>query len=235
MGGQACVLYGAAQFSRDIDLAVLADASNLERLHLALAELQADTIAIPGFEARYLDRGLAVHFRCHHPDVEGLRIDLMSRMRGVDAFPLLWERRTSRPVGSEMIEVLSLPDLVLAKKTQRDKHWPMLARLVDVNYYENAPAPNAAQIEFWLRESRTPQVLVHVAQRFPEQANSLTTERPLLQHALGGDVEALSIALHGEEVAERELDRRYWLPLKQEIERLRLTRRSTPGRDVHEK
>ena len=31
MGGQACVLYGAAQFSRDLDLAVLADASNLAR------------------------------------------------------------------------------------------------------------------------------------------------------------------------------------------------------------
>ena len=29
MGGQACVLYGAAEFSRDTDLAILADADNL--------------------------------------------------------------------------------------------------------------------------------------------------------------------------------------------------------------
>ena len=45
MGGQACVFYGAAEFSRDTDLAVLADASNLSRLRKARAELQADPIA----------------------------------------------------------------------------------------------------------------------------------------------------------------------------------------------
>ncbi|MCX6925836.1 MAG: hypothetical protein NT154_21915 [Verrucomicrobia bacterium] len=39
MGGQACVFYGAAEFSRDIDLALLADAANFSRLHAALAEL----------------------------------------------------------------------------------------------------------------------------------------------------------------------------------------------------
>jgi len=32
MGGQACVLYGAAEFSRDLDLAVLPDPANLDRL-----------------------------------------------------------------------------------------------------------------------------------------------------------------------------------------------------------
>ena len=29
MGGQACVFYGAAEFSRDTDFAILADAANL--------------------------------------------------------------------------------------------------------------------------------------------------------------------------------------------------------------
>jgi hypothetical protein len=35
MGGQACILYGGAEFSRDLDLAVLAEARNLERLRHA--------------------------------------------------------------------------------------------------------------------------------------------------------------------------------------------------------
>ena len=35
MGGQACVFYGAAEFSRDADLPNLADAGNLERLEAA--------------------------------------------------------------------------------------------------------------------------------------------------------------------------------------------------------
>ena len=47
MGGQACVLYGAAEFSRDTDLVILADADNLTRLRRALAELQAEVIAVP--------------------------------------------------------------------------------------------------------------------------------------------------------------------------------------------
>ncbi len=62
MGGQACVLYGAAEFSRDTDIAVLADADNLRQLGVALDRLQAVPIAVPPFDASYLLRGHAVHF-----------------------------------------------------------------------------------------------------------------------------------------------------------------------------
>lgn len=62
MGGQACVLYGAAEFSRDTDLALLADQENLARLQQALDELGASVIAVPPFELPYLERGHAIHF-----------------------------------------------------------------------------------------------------------------------------------------------------------------------------
>ena len=42
MGGQACVFYGAAEFSRVLDLIVLADPDNLERLRGALADPDPD-------------------------------------------------------------------------------------------------------------------------------------------------------------------------------------------------
>src|SRR5208282_5223133 len=93
MGGQACVFYGAAEFSRDTDFAILADAANLARLRRALAELEAERIAIPPFEIKYLRRGHAVHFRCRHPEAPQIRVDVMSKMRGVDAFAKLWKRR----------------------------------------------------------------------------------------------------------------------------------------------
>ena len=41
MGGQACVLYGAAEYSRDIDLAVLATDSALPKLAAAVKSLSA--------------------------------------------------------------------------------------------------------------------------------------------------------------------------------------------------
>jgi hypothetical protein len=57
MGGQACVFYGGAEFSRDTDLVILADAANLGRLKKALADLQAEPIAVPPFQSKYLRRG----------------------------------------------------------------------------------------------------------------------------------------------------------------------------------
>src|SRR5437870_9614876 len=86
MGGQACVFYGAAEFSRDTDFAILADPANLARLRKALAELQAHVIAVPPLELKYLRRGHAIHFRCEHPEASGMRVDVMSKMRGVEPF-----------------------------------------------------------------------------------------------------------------------------------------------------
>jgi hypothetical protein len=57
MGGQACVLYGAAEFSRDLDLALLPDPTNLDRLEAALAELDAEVIAVPPFSLKLLAEG----------------------------------------------------------------------------------------------------------------------------------------------------------------------------------
>jgi hypothetical protein len=36
MGGQACVFYGAAQFSKDVDFLLLSDEANFADLHAAL-------------------------------------------------------------------------------------------------------------------------------------------------------------------------------------------------------
>ncbi len=222
MGGQACVLYGAAEFSRDTDIAVLPEADNLRQLAVALDRLQADPIAVPPFEAKYLLKGHAVHFRCRHTEAAGVRVDVMSVMRGVAPFPELWQRRTTLDFDAGMrIELLSLPDLVSAKKTQRDKDWPMLRRLVEAHFVANRDNPQPAQIAFWLRESRTISMLLDLARDNRSNVTALLEERPLLLFALQGDDVGLATALMEEEKAIREVDRVYWLPLKAELERLR--------------
>jgi hypothetical protein len=121
MGGEACVFYGAAEFSRDADFAILADAVNLARLRKALADLQAEPIAVPPFALKYLHRGYAILFRCRHPEAPRMRVDVMAKMRGMDSFNKLWKRRTTLQIpGGERCDLLSLPDLVQAKKNQRD-------------------------------------------------------------------------------------------------------------------
>ena len=225
MGGQACVLYGGAEFSRDTDILVLADAGNLRRLQAAVDELQADSIAVPAFEGRFLEAGHAVHFRCRLPEAEGIRLDVMSKIRGLPDFETLWGRRTTLETADTAIDVLSLPDLVTAKKTQRDKDWPMITRLVEAHYARQPPAPDEATVEFWLRELRSPVILVEVAHSFPEACARLKATRPLLEHAAAGDEESLASALQAEQAVEREADRRYWAPLKRELEQLRRDRR----------
>lgn len=222
MGGQACVFYGAAEFSRDTDLAILADAANLARLRRALKALQAEVIAVPPFHIRHLRSGLAVHFRCQHPDAAGMRVDLMAKMRGVAPFPKLWSRRTTieLPDGTPC-QLLSLPDLVLAKKTQRDKDWPMIRRLVEAHYFQHRKKPNPAQVKFWLRELRTPELLTEVARTNAASCQRLVAARPLLAHAAADDAAGLERALFAEETAEREQDKTYWLPLRRELEKLR--------------
>lgn len=222
MGGQACVFYGAAEFSRDTDFAILADPRNLARLRAALKDLQARVIAVPPFEARFLRRGHAIHFRCRHPEALGMRIDMMSRMRGVDPFPKLWARRTTieLPDGS-LCDLLSLPDLVQAKKTQRDKDWGMLRRLLEAHYFQNRKKPTADMVPFWLLELRTPELLIEVAQAHPRLFSKLPAARPLLALVAPGQEVALARALKEEEERERERDREYWLPLKSELEILR--------------
>ncbi len=224
MGGQACVFYGAAEFSRDADFAILADGRNLARLREALTELQAEAIAVPPFEIKFLRKGHAVHFRCQHPEALRIRVDVMSKMRGVDSFSKLWKRRTTFQIpGDGKCDLLSLPDLTQAKKTQRDKDWPMIRRLVEANFFQNRQKANTAQIEFWLKELRTPQLLVGVALENPQLARKIFVRRPLLRFALAGNLDKLENALATEEAKEREKDRIYWKPLRKELEQLRLS------------
>ena len=229
MGGQACVFYGAAEFSRDTDLAILASVENLARLNKSLKDLKAEVIAVPPFEGKYLRKGHAVHFRCNHEEALGMRVDVMTKMRGVATFSRLWTRRTTIELDGTVIDLMGLPDLVQAKKTQRDKDWPMIRRLVEVSYFANRESATKDQIRFWFLELRTPQLLIELARqnRVPAQ---LLRQRPLLKALKSEDETLLSEFLRAEEKDEREADRRYWTPLKKELETLRHARISQTKR-----
>jgi hypothetical protein len=228
MGGQACVLYGSAILSRDVDFAILAEQSNLTRLQAALDELQAEVIAVPPFEQRYLDEGLAVHFRCRHPEADDLRVDVMSRMRGVSDFEQVWNRRATVELANRtFVEVMGISDLVNAKKTQRDKDWPMITRLIDADYKANCQHPTPRQIEYWFAESRNPEKLIALAKRFPAEAAQASL-RPAVAAAIRDNRQETITALRAEEDAEREADRLYWLPLRARLEELRRAKRKAP-------
>ncbi len=222
MGGQACVLYGAAEFTRDVDLAVEVSPANLARVRAALAGLKAESDFFPPLSASALRRGHACHFRCRAPGLQGLRVDLMSRMRGAPPFPRLWERRVEIDLpGVGPVAVISLRDLVRVKKTQRDKDWPMVRRLVETDVDRAPGEPDSGRILWWLREARTADLLAELAARFPRPARRAARVRPALRAVLRGDSAAAGRALRAEEDRERARDRRWWAPLRRELERWR--------------
>jgi hypothetical protein len=227
MGGQACVFYGAAEFSRDCDIVIVPDQANLVRFASALKELQAECIAIPEFKPEYLARGHAVHFRCQHPDAANIRLDVMTKMRGCDEFEQLWQRRTSidDPNAGVAYELLSIEDLVKAKKTQRDKDWPMIRRLVEAHHRQFSHQPSTAVVCFWLKEMTTPELLQQVALEYPELLPLVEDFRPWLLRVDLNDVNAVQRELEADKEKERALDVAYWVPLKRELAELRASRR----------
>ena len=226
MGGQACVFYGAAQFSKGVDLALLASEENFSRLLAALGELNAKRIAVPRFDPALLARGHAAHFRCQGGEADGLRVDVMTRLRDLPEFGVLWARRTTiRDERAETFELLSLQDLVQAKKTQRERDWPIIDALVEAHYRALGGEPESERVTFWLAESRTPERLISLAQRFPAEARALSSRRPLLQLAFSGASDTLREALDAEVRAEQAKDRTYWAPLKAELEAFRRVER----------
>ena len=108
----------------------------------------------------------------------------MSSLRGVGGFEELWARRTTIEVAGEPVDLLAIEDLVRAKKTQRDKDWPMIRRLVEQSYFERSGIPADDLVRFWLRELRTPELLVEVAAAYPEAARAAAASRQALQCAL---------------------------------------------------
>ena len=148
----------------------------------------------------------------------------MSSMRGVDPFPELWERRTTLadPEG-ETWEVMSIEDLVRAKKTQRDKDWPMIRALVEAHFARHHGQPQPNDVQFWLRERGPRRSSANAPRRSPTcAAPSPRTARllTLLTTAAEDDL-PLERALMEEELAERLRDREYWRPSGAELERLR--------------
>jgi hypothetical protein len=153
----------------------------------------------------------------------------MASLRGVAGFEELWQRRTAIEVDGETVDLMGIEDLVRAKKTQRDKDWPMIRRLVEQSYFESAGEAGPARVEFWLREMRTADLLIAVAAAYPEPAATICKERPATCAAMRGATEETRDLLEAEEREERRRDREYWDPLKRELEQLRLSRRTGGG------
>jgi hypothetical protein len=218
-GGQACILYGGTEFSRDADVVILLSDDNLDALRRALRELDAEQVFLPPLDADALRRGHACHFRCRHPEASGFRLDVMAVMRGCDPFAALWERRTAFDLpGAGEVAVLGLRDLVRSKKTQRDKDWGHVRRLVEADYLARRDEAKGDDVGWWLAELHTPSYLLDLARAHPHAS---VPSRPWLAAAVRQGQVAVELELRAEQARIRAEDRAYWEPLRRELEQMR--------------
>ncbi|MCG2726136.1 MAG: hypothetical protein L6420_07780 [Elusimicrobia bacterium] len=225
IGGQACIIYGGSEFSRDSDFVILSEDKNLEKIKEALCILKAEAVYFPKFEKDYLERGHACHFRCKAKIVKDFRVDIMSKLRNCDDFPKLWKRKKIiRIKGVGNINIISLEDLVKSKKTQRDKDWLMITRLVESDIIKCNFKENQAKILWWMNESRVTKTLIHLCELYPKCARKAVLKRKLLNFAIKKNEAGIISGLKKEEMVERKKDIKYWMPLKKELESLRLNR-----------
>lgn len=213
-----------AEFSRDIDFSILASANSLKLWNKALKELQAEPIFFPPFKLEYLQRGHVCHFRCHHPEADGFRVDVLGHLRGCADFPTLLERCNvfELPLSGE-VTVISLPDLVDSKKTRRDKDWVMLRRLVEVDYINRRETATEEDILFWLRKCRTLKYLRELAMSSPHLVLKVKN-RPWLKKILESSDDTVEDAIEQEMKKIKQEDEIYWKPLIRELETMRQER-----------
>jgi hypothetical protein len=196
---------------------------NLDDLQRILEELDAERIFYPALSEEVLLKGHACHFRCKGADIKELRIDVIGVMRGVDPFHKLWLRRKEIDLpGIGQVPVIGLADLVKSKKTQKDKDWPMIRKLIESDIYNAPDDPADNVIQFWFAECRTSDLLVLLAAKYPELADVMSKKRPLVSSTLSGNHEEIVRLLRDEEDRERDADRQYWAPLKGQLEEWRL-------------
>jgi primosomal protein N'' len=158
---------------------------------------------------------------CYDEPVKGLRVDVIAKLRNCPSFEELWERKmTFKLPGNKIIEIIGLEDLVQSKKTQRDKDWFMLDRLI-ANDILITKSPTAQKVRWWLSQCRDAGQLIGLATRYKKLAVEVAVERPLVKAALRKDNRMLQQLIQKEETIEREKDKKYWQPLRKELELLR--------------
>ena len=108
VGGYAVAAHGHPRATKDLDVWVLIDPGNAERLVLALEDFGMESVGLT--PADFMEPDVVVQLG--YPP---LRIDLLTSVTGV-AFTDCWENRVILDVGGVEAGFISLPDLIANKR-----------------------------------------------------------------------------------------------------------------------
>jgi len=216
ISGQACVLYGASQFTEDIDLWIQPSAPNLQAFLRALVRSHAVVHKhTPPLTVHNLRRGHGFHFLLP-PDVY---LDVMGCPPRVDGFESASRRARILPTDWGHLPVVAPEDLVLLKRTNRPGDYEAISNLVRLRWEED---PQDRKILAWALENSFDLEDLRAFWSESGVRRSMRFRRPVLRGLREGSRRTRLLELLALEMARhQERGRRYWIPLLRELKRLR--------------
>ncbi len=232
ISGQACILYGASQFTEDLDLWIQPAPSNLVSFLRAMAHVKARVYKLtPPFTMKHMRKGHGFHFRIGR----NLFLDVMGRLPRVGRFLDAFSRAREFKTDWGTLPVSSPEHLVLLKRTNRPGDYEAVSNLVRFRVLEDGE--DADVLRWALLNTFDLTDLVDFAFRAAVKLKRLPSRpalRALLSVTAGSSriparrVRRAAQLLAVEMGEAQERGRRYWRPIVGELKRLQANRRLIP-------
>ena len=232
ISGQATVLYGAATFSEDLDIWLCPHHANVQRFVKALRTLRARYYKLtPPLTLSHLRKGHGFHFTLPAEDGTDWYLDVMGVPPRSFAFNVAWRRSIRMKTPWGMVPVVSVPDLVALKKTQRLEDYAVISRLVLALVNRSGLKPSRRLARWAVQNIFSLTLLTELIQQQPWVASVSGCGRAGIRAFGSRIVKRKKPGLDLEKRVEQEMlarmakyqaaDRQYWRRIVAELKRLR--------------
>lgn len=167
--GQACVLYGIAAFSKDGDWVIRETPESCAAVLAELGRRGASYRLGAPLDIRWLAEGWTSHFEYMSGEGLRVRVDMVSRPPRIPAIDRLW----NAAVHAEGVELVDVEDLILLKRTRRQRDYSAIGALAEVCGF------NEGNPELALRHVQDYALLSKAVARWP--AESARCDRPAVR------------------------------------------------------
>lgn len=231
IGGQAAIIYGAADFTQDVDIWIRPDVTNFRKLLRALASCRAHIHKLtPPLTLHWARRGHGFHFivpvlRSRVP------VDVMARPPRVGRFDVARKRARIEDTDWGRLRVVGEEDLVLLKRTNRPQDYAVISRLAILRMAK-VDKPARPLLRWAAANVFRGEDLAVLVDRYGDRLRSgdgaapKATRRLLALHAKGMEPADADTAFVERELFRAmgryvEAGRAYWLPRIRDLRRLR--------------
>lgn len=150
IGGQAAILYGAAQFTRDLDLWIRPTAANLSALVRALHAVRARVHKLtPPLTLEHVRRGHGFHSVVPQPGALPAFVDVRGHPPRVSTYAAARGRASFFATPWGRLPVVAIPELVESKKTNRPGDDDVILRRARLRL-ASLPSPHASRLRWAL-------------------------------------------------------------------------------------